>query len=66
MAGKRLEAFREWLTPRKRFWVGVAFLVIGAFGPLFYPGLNGYWGFFIAPGVIFLGSTWKPDATDKR
>lgn len=66
MASKKLEAFREWFTPRKRLWAGGVLLVSGVFGPLFYPGLNGYWGCLIGPGVIFLGSTWNPEVHDKR
>ena len=66
MAGKKLEAFREWFTPRKRLWAGVTFLATAAFGPLFYSGLNGYWGCLIGPGAIFLGSTWNPHAHDKQ
>lgn len=66
MAGKKLEAFREWLTPRKRLWAGVSFLVVGAFGPFFYPSTNGYWACLIGPGAILLGSTWNPNPHDKR
>jgi hypothetical protein len=66
MTGKKLEAFREWFTPRKRLWAGAAFLTSGIFGPLFYPSFNGYWGCLIAPGIIFFCSTWNPDAQDKR
>ncbi|MFA5981085.1 MULTISPECIES: hypothetical protein [Pseudomonas] len=66
MAGKKLEAFREWFTPRRRFWAGIGFFVTGAFGPLFYPSLNGYWGCLIGPGAILLGSTWNTETDHKR
>jgi len=66
MAGKKLESFREWFTPRKRLWAGLALLVTATFGPLFYPSFNGYWGIFIAPGIMFLCSAWNPEARDKR
>jgi hypothetical protein len=66
MAGKKLEAFREWFTPRKRLWAGLALLVTGVFGPLFYPSINGYWGIFIAPGIMFLCNARNPEARDKR
>ena len=66
MTGKKLEAFREWFTQRKRLWAGLTLLVTGVFGPIFYPSINGYWGIFIAPGVIFLCSAWNPEAHDKR
>ena len=66
MASKKLEAFRKWFTPRKRLCAGGVFLVSGMFGPLLYPSVNGYWSSLIAPGIIFLCSTWNPDAHDKR
>ncbi|WP_219268842.1 hypothetical protein [Pseudomonas sp. Xaverov 259] len=66
MAGKKLEAFRKWFTPRKRLWAGIALLVTATFGPLLYPGFNGYWGIFIAPGIMFLCSAWNPEDRAKR
>lgn len=65
MPGKKLEAFRKWFTPRRRFWAGIGCYVIAVFGPLFYPGLNGYWGCVMAPGTIFLCSTWTPKTDHK-
>ena len=66
MASKKLEAFREWFTPRKRLWAGGALLVTATFGPLFYPSFNGYWGFILGPGLIFLCGTWNSEVHDKR
>lgn len=66
MPGKKLEAFREWFTPRKRLWAGLALLVTGVFGPLLYPSINGYWSIFIAPGIMFICNARNPEARDKR
>jgi hypothetical protein len=66
MVGKKFEAFREWFTPRKRFWTGLTLIFTSVVGPLFYPSFNGYWGFILGPGLLLFCSTLNLDAHDKR
>jgi hypothetical protein len=52
MAGKKLGAFREWFTPRRRLRTGIGLLAIAIVIPIFSPGTTVAW--LIGPAGIFM------------
>lgn len=62
--GKRLEEFREWLTPRRRLWIGIGLFALVMMVPMVRPGTS--MAFLIAPAVIFLLSAFGLWSNDKR
>ena len=57
MASTRLESFREWLTPRKRFWTGIGLFAIAIVTPIVSPGTSVTWligpaSFFFIGGIL--------------
>lgn len=55
--GKRLEVVREWLTPRRRFWVGMGLFAIMLIIPMVRPGTNMV--FLLAPAMMLLLSAFN-------
>ncbi|WP_426161297.1 hypothetical protein [Pseudomonas sp. PWP3-1] len=51
MPGKKLEAFREWFTPRKRLWAGIGLFAIAIAVPIVSPGTTVTW--LIGPAAVF-------------
>lgn len=64
MARKKLEAFREWFTPKRRRRVGGAFLITWITGLVLYPSTN--WIYVMIPGLIIFFSAWPSIVHDKR
>ncbi|MDD0985771.1 hypothetical protein [Pseudomonas shahriarae] len=64
MASKKLEAFREWFTPRKRLWTGVGLLAIAIALPIASPGTTAAW--LIGPATVFFLGSFIPDTNKKR
>lgn len=64
MVSKKLEAFREWFTPKRRRRAGAALLMVWIAGLVLYPSSN--WLYAMIPGVIFFFSAWPPEVHDKR
>ena len=64
MASKKLEAFREWFTPKRRRRAGGVLLIAWIIGLVLYPSSN--WLYVVIPGVIFFFSAWPPEVHDKR
>ena len=62
--GKRLEKFREWLTPRRRLWIGIGLFVLIVVVPMVRPGTNMI--FLVAPAVMILLSAFGLWSNDKR
>ena len=63
MASKKLEAFREWFTPKRRRRAGGALLITSIVGPFLYP--SEYWVSVMAPGIIFFFGAWPSIVHDK-
>ena len=64
MAGKKLEAFREWFTPRKRLWTGVSLFATAIAVSTVSPGMTVAW--LIGPATVFFLGAFIPDAGGKR
>ncbi|MFY0752430.1 hypothetical protein [Pseudomonas sp. NFX5] len=64
MAGKKLEAFREWFTPRKRLWAGIGLFAIAIAVPFFSPGTTTAW--LIGPATVFFLGSFIPDTNGRR
>lgn len=64
MASKKLEAFREWFTPRKRLWTGLGLFAIAIVVPIVSPGTTITW--LIGPASVFLVGGCIPDTNAKR
>jgi len=64
MASKKLEAFREWLTPKRRRRAGASLMIIWMIGLISYP--STYWVCVMIPGIIFFFNAWPPEVHDKR
>lgn len=64
MPGKKLEAFREWFTPRKRLWAGEGLFAIAIAVPIVSLGTNVTW--LIGPASVFLVGSFIPDTNAKR
>ena len=64
MVGKRIEAFREWFTPRKRLWMGLGLFAITIVTPIISPGMTVTW--LIGPASVFLIGSLIPDTSGKR
>lgn len=58
--GKRLEKFRAWLTPRRRFWTGIGMYALVIVVPMISPGTS--LSFLVGPAcIIFLsGFMYRP------
>lgn len=61
--GKRLDKVREWFTPRRRIWAGVALLAAYFMIPTVSPGTTVSW--LIGPAAVFLMGGIKPESTRK-
>lgn len=55
--GKKLEIVREWLTPRRRFWVSIGLFAIMLVVPMVRPGTSMV--FLLAPSVMLLLSAFN-------
>lgn len=64
MPGKKLEAFREWFTPRKRLWAGLGLFAIAIAVPIVSPGTTTAW--LIGPATVFFLGSFIPDTNAKR
>lgn len=64
MASKKLEAFREWFTPKRRRRTGGALLIVWVVGLIVYP--SSQWVYVMIPGVIIFFNAWPTDAHEKR
>ncbi len=64
MPGKKLEAFREWLTPRKRRWTGMGLFAIAIAVPIVSPGNTAAW--LVGPATVFFLGSFIPDTNKKR
>lgn len=64
MAGKKPEAFREWLTPRRRLWSGIGLFAIAIAVAIASPGTTVAW--LIGPATVFFLGAFIPDAGGKR
>lgn len=62
--GKRLERFRAWFTPRKRFWTGIALYALTIVVPAVSPGTSVSW--LVGPAVIFFMGSFMPASSAKR
>lgn len=61
---KRLENFREWLTPRRRLWIGIGLFAISIIVPMMSPGTNV--SFLVGPACIFFLGAVMPVSNGKR
>ena len=64
MPGKKLEAFREWFTLRKRLWTGVGLFATAIVVPIVSPGMTAAW--LIGPATVFFLGSFIPDTNKKR
>lgn len=64
MAGEKLGAFREWLTPRRRLWAGIGLFAAAIAVPIFSPGTTVNW--LIGPASVFLVGSLIPGTKGKR
>ena len=64
MAGKKLEEFRQWFTPRKRLWTGIGLFAMALAIPMVSPGMTVAW-LIGAATVFFLGGL-IPDTNRRR
>lgn len=64
MPGKKLEAFREWFTPRKRLCTGVGLFATAIVVPIVSPGMTAAW--LIGPATVFFLGSFIPDTNKKR
>lgn len=64
MTGKKLEAFGEWFTPRKRLWAGIGLFAIAIAVPIVSPGTTAAW--LIGPATVFFLGSFIPDTNAKR
>ncbi len=64
MPGKKLEAFREWFSPRKRLWAGAGLFAVAIVVPIASPGSTATW--LIGPASVFLVGSFIPDTNAKR
>ncbi|MFF7061543.1 hypothetical protein [Pseudomonas sp. NPDC008258] len=62
--GKRLEAVREWMTPRRRFWAGVTLYAASIIVPVVSPGTSVGW--LIGPASVFIVGSFMSVANGKR
>jgi hypothetical protein len=64
MVGKKLEALREWLTPRRRRWAGIVLFATAIAVPMVSPGTTVIW--LIGPASVFFLGSFIPDINAKR
>lgn len=64
MAGKKIEALREWFTPRRKLWTAVGLFAIAIVVPLVFPGTSVTW--LVGPASVFLVGWLIPDTKAKR
>ena len=64
MVGKKLEAFREWFTPRKRLWTGIGLFAIAIAVPIVSPGTTAAW--LIGPASVFFLGSFIPYTNRRR
>jgi hypothetical protein len=64
MASNRVEAFRNWFTPRKRIWTGIGLFAIVIALPFVRPGTTAAW--LIGPATVFFLGGFIPDTNVKR
>lgn len=62
--GKRLERFREWLTPRRRLWAGIGLFAITIIVPVVSPGTSISW--LVGPACVLLVGSFMPASSTKR
>lgn len=62
--GARLEAFREWLTPRKRFWSGLGLFVFVIVVTTKYPESGLTW--LIGPAAVLITGSFMGTQSKKR
>ncbi|MGE8058526.1 hypothetical protein [Pseudomonas sp. NPDC089547] len=62
--GKRLEAVREWMTPRRRFWAGVTLYAASIVVPVVSPGTSVGW--LIGPASVFIVGSFMSVANGNR
>lgn len=64
MAGKKLKAFRDWLTPRKRLWAGIGLFATAIAVPIVSPGTTAAW--LIGPAAVFFLGSFIPNTNGRR
>lgn len=64
MVGKKLEAFREWFTPRRRLWSGIGLFAIAIAVAIASPGVTVAW--LIGPATVFFLGGFIPDTKGRR
>jgi len=64
MASKKLEAFREWFTPRRKLWTAIGMFASAIVVPILSPGTTVTW--LVGPASIFLVGSFIPDTNKKR
>lgn len=62
--GKRLEKFREGLTPRRRLWTGIGLFALTIIVPAVSPGTSVSWP--VGPAGVFFASSLMPGSSAKR
>lgn len=62
--GKKLEKFREWLTPRRRLWAGIGLFALTIIVPAVSPGTSVGW--LIGPASVFIVGSFMPMSSPKR
>ena len=61
---KRLDAMREWLTPRRRLWAGIGLFAVTLVVPAISPGTSVSW--LVGPACVFFVSSFMPVSSAKR
>lgn len=64
MTSKKLGAFREWFTPRKRLWTGMGLFAIAIVVPIVSPGTTVVW--LIGPASVFFFGGLLPATNEKQ
>lgn len=64
MAGKKIEALREWFTPRRRLWSGIVMFTIAIAVAIASPGTTVAW--LVGPATVFFLGGFIPDKKGSR
>lgn len=60
---KRLEQLQQWLTPRRRLWMGIALIAVTIAVPILSPGTTVSW--LIGPASVFFVGAFMPATNGK-
>lgn len=60
---QRLQQLREWLTPRRRLWMGIALITVTIAVPIVSPGTTVSW--LIGPASVFFVGAFMPPTNQK-